>query len=110
MKLDPAVFNKISTAAGNALLKAGEKLKEADMGVLLTKAHDAADRLALDEKKKKVEDLLDSPKMENMKSAARTAKDFLGFIPYYAQSIPSMIKGALGKDDIKAEEHKEEEK
>lgn len=106
MKLNPSVLNKASSAAGDFLVKAGEKLKEADMGTALTKAHDVMDKLALDEKKKQLEDLLDSPKMENVKSAARTAGDFLGYIPYYAQSIPSMIKGALGKDDFESEKDK----
>lgn len=110
MKFDPSVLNKLSSAAGSFLVKTGERLKEADMGTALTKAHDVVDKLALNEKKKQLEDLLDSPKMENVKSAARTAGDFLGYIPYYAQSIPSMIKGALGKGDFKSgKNHKEDE-
>lgn len=109
MKFDPAVLKKVSSAAGDALVNAGEKLKEADMGVALTKAHDVIDKLALDEKKKQIEDLLDSPKMDKIKSVARTTKDFFGFIPYYAQSIPSMIKGALGKDETNSGDKTEEQ-
>lgn len=114
MKIDPSVLNKVASSAGSVLSTAGEKLKnidvapaiekmtksvsELDAGVLLTKAQDAAAKLDLEGKKKELEDFLDSPKMDSIKSAARTAKDFAGFIPYYAQSVPEMIKGALSKE------------
>lgn len=101
-------FNKITSAAGDFLVKAGTRIKELDMGVALTKAQDIAKDLDLEEKKAKIADLLDDPKAEGFKSAMRTVKDFTGFIPYYAQSIPSMVKGALGINDIKSGEYSSE--
>lgn len=104
MKLPIDKINRLAASAGRVLVKTGEELKELDAGVALTKAQDAIGKLDLPGKKKQLEDLLDSPKMDELKSAARTVKDFAGFIPYYAQSIPSMIKGALGKDHIDPKE------
>ena len=105
MKFNPDILNKVVGSAGNLLVKAGEKLKEVDMGVAYTKASDVINKLDLDGKKKQLEDFLDSPKMDTLKEKARTVKDFAGFIPYYAQSIPSMVKGALGINDIKSGEY-----
>lgn len=88
---------KIKEKAGNMLIRAGEELKDLDVGVALTKAQDFSKKLDLAGKKKAVEDYLDSPAMDPVKSAAITVKDFLGYVPYYAQSVPTMIKEALGK-------------
>jgi hypothetical protein len=35
--------------------------------------------------------------MDEIKSAGRTVKDFLGYVPNYAQSIPGMVKDGLEK-------------
>lgn len=87
----------IKEKAGNALVKAGEGLKELDMGVAYTKMEDAISAVNLGETKQKVIDFLDSPKMDSFKGTCRTVKDFLGFVPNYAQSIPGMIRDGLEK-------------
>lgn len=87
----------IKEKAGNALVKAGEGIKELDMGVAYTKFEDAVAALNLDEKKQKVIDFMDSPQMDSLKGTGRTVKDFLGFVPNYAQSVPGMIKDGLEK-------------
>lgn len=83
--------------AGNALVKAGEGIKELDMGVAYTKMEDALAAVNLGETKQKVIDFLDSPKMDSIKASCRTVKDFLGFVPNYAQSVPGMIRDGLEK-------------
>ena len=75
-----------------------EEVKGIDMGVALTKAEDALKKMDIEGKKKAVVDYVKGPKMDKVKGAARTVKDFMGYVPYYAQSVPNMIKEALGKD------------
>ena len=74
-----SVINELKEKLGSAVKKAEENLKE------------------LESKKQKVRDFLDSPKMDELKSAGRTVKDFLGYIPNYAQSIPGMVKDGIEK-------------
>ena len=78
--------------------KASEEIKSLDMGVLYTKAQDAAAKIDVQGIKQKVTDFADSPKMDKVKGALRTVKDFAGFVPNYAQSVPNMVKEALGLD------------
>ena len=87
----------IKEKAGNALVKAGEGIKELDMGVAYTKMEDALSAVKLGDAKQKIIDFMDSPKMDSIKGTCRTVKDFLGFVPNYAQSVPGMIKDGLEK-------------
>lgn len=57
-----------------------EELKGLDMGVLVTKATSAASKVDLSGVKKAVDNFVDGETAEKMKSAARTAKDFGGFV------------------------------
>jgi hypothetical protein len=74
-----------------------DEVKALDMGVLYTKAQDAVAALDIEGKKQAVIDFLDSPEMDKLKGVGRTVKDFCGFVPNYAQSIPGMIKDAMEK-------------
>ena len=75
-----------------------DEIKGIDMGVAYTKALDAMEQFDVKGKIKSVEDKLDSPEMDKLKGVLRTVKDFMGFVPNYMQSVPNMIKEALGKD------------
>ncbi len=92
-----ADVNGIKEKLDNAVAKASENVKELDMGVALTKAQDMVSNLDLEGKKKDITDFLDSPQMDELKSAGRTLKDFLGFVPNYVQSIPGMVKDGIEK-------------
>lgn len=92
-----ADLNEIRDKVGSALSQATENIREIDMGVALTKAEDAISSLDLEGKKKQVADFLDSPKMDEIRSAGRTVRDFLGFVPNYVQSIPGMVKDGVEK-------------
>ena len=81
----------------SAAAKAGENLKELHTGVALTKAKDLIGKVDLEGRKQQVEDFLDSPKMDEIRSAGRTLKDFLGYVPSYAQSIPGMVRDGIEK-------------
>ena len=73
-----------------------DEIKGLDTGVLYTKAQDAVASLDISGKKQAVIDFIDSPKMEEIKGVLRTVKDFAGFVPNYLQSVPTMVKEALG--------------
>ena len=90
-------ISELKEKLGSAVQKAGENLKDLDMGVAYTKLEDAISALDIESKKQKVRDFIDSPKMDELKSAGRTVKDFLGYVPNYAQSIPGMIKDGIEK-------------
>ena len=92
-----ADLNRVKEAIGTAVSKAGKSLSELDAGVAYTKLEDAITSLDLEGKKQQVRDFIDSPKMDEIKASGRTVRDFLGFIPSYAQSIPGMIKDGLDK-------------
>ncbi len=92
-----ADVNEIKEKVSSAVAKAGESLKELDPGVALTKMEDLIAKVDIEGKKKQVTDFLDSPKMDEIRSAGRTVKDFLGFVPNYAQSIPGMVKDGIEK-------------
>ena len=57
-----------------------EELRGLDMGVLVTKATSAASKVDLSGVKRAVNDLVDGQTAEKIKGAARTAKDFGGFV------------------------------
>lgn len=90
-------INELKEKLGSAVKKAGENLKELDMGVAYSKLEEVISGIDIESKKQKVRDFLDSPKMDELKSTGRTVKDFLGFVPNYAQSIPGMIKDGVEK-------------
>lgn len=90
-------INELKEKLGSAVKKAGEDLKELDMGVAYSKFEDVVSVIDIESKKQKVLDFIDSPKMDELKSAGRTVKDFLGYVPNYAQSIPGMIKDGVEK-------------
>jgi hypothetical protein len=92
-----ADFEKIKEKVGEVVGKAGKSLSELDMGVAYTKMEDAISALDLEGKKQQIRDFIDSPKMDEIKSAGRTVRDFLGYVPNYAQSIPGMVKDGLEK-------------
>lgn len=69
-----------------------EELKGLDTGVAYTKFLDAIKDLDLESKKQAIIDFMDSPAMEQLKGKGRTVKDFMGYVPYYAQSVPEMVK------------------
>ena len=92
-----SVINELKEKLGSAVKKAEENLKELDMGVAYSKMEDVISTIDIESKKQKVRDFLDSPKMDELKSAGRTVKDFLGYIPNYAQSIPGMVKDGIEK-------------
>ena len=92
-----ADFEKIKDKVGEVVGKAGKSLSELDMGVAYTKMEDAISTLDLEGKKQQIRDFIDSPKMDEIKSAGRTVRDFLGYVPNYAQSIPGMVKDGLEK-------------
>ena len=92
-----ADFEKIKEKVDVAVSKAGQTLSELDMGVAYTKMEDVLSSLDIDGKKQQIRDFIDSPKMDEIKSAGRTVRDFLGFVPNYAQSIPGMVKDGLEK-------------
>lgn len=87
------LLEKLKTAAGKAV----EDVKAVDAGVALTKAQDALASLDLPGKKQKVIDFFDGPEIEKLKGAGRMAKDFLGAVPRYAQSVPGMMKDLAEK-------------
>ena len=90
-------IGELKERLGSAVKKAGEDLKELDVGVAYSKLEDAISAIDIESKKQKVRDFIDSPKMDELKSAGRTVKDFLGYVPNYAQSIPGMIKDSVEK-------------
>ena len=92
-----ADISELKEELGSAVKKAGEDLKELDVGVAYSKLEDAISAIDIESKKQKIRDFIDSPKMDELKSAGRTVKDFLGFVPNYAQSIPGMIKDGVEK-------------
>ena len=92
-----ADLEKLKEKVGTAVSKAGKSLSELDMGVAYTKMEDVLSSLDIEGKKQQIRDFIDSPKMDEIKSAGRTVKDFLGFVPNYAQSIPGMVKDGLEK-------------
>ena len=92
-----ADFEKIKEKVGEVVGKAGKSLSELDMGVAYTKMEDAISALDLEGKKQQIRDFIDSPKMDEIKSAGRTVRDFLGYVPNYALSIPGMVKDGLEK-------------
>ena len=92
-----ADINEIKAKVGEAVIKAGEEIKALDMGVALTKAQDAVAALDIPGKKQQIIDFMDSPKMDELKGIGRTVKDFLHFVPQYAQSVPGMIKDLAEK-------------
>lgn len=92
-----ADLDKLKEKVGTVVSKAGKSLSELDMGVAYTKMEDVISSLDIEGKKQQVRDFIDSPKMDEIKSAGRTVKDFLGYVPNYAQSIPGMVKDGLEK-------------
>ena len=102
MAFDKSTIENLAGKLGAGLVKAGKSLEELDVGVALTKFEDFKANLGISEKVKAVADYLDSPKMDGVKSAMITVKDFAGFVPNFAQSVPSMIREALGIEDIPA--------
>ena len=74
-----------------------DDIKALDMGVLYTKAQDTVAKLDIPGKKQQVIDFIDSPEMDKLKGIGRTVKDFAGFVPNYAQSVPGMIKDLAEK-------------
>ena len=92
-----ADFEKIKEKVDVAVSKAGQTLSELDMGVAYTKMEDVLSSLDIEGKKQQIRDFIDSPKMDEIKSAGRTVRDFLGYVPNYAQSIPGMVKDGLEK-------------
>ena len=90
-------IGELKEKLNSAVKKAGEDLKELDVGVAYSKLEDAISAIDIESKKQKVRDFIDSPKMDELKSTGRTVKDFLGFVPNYAQSIPGMIKDGVEK-------------
>ena len=92
-----ADFEKIKEKVGEVVGKAGKSLSELDMGVAYTKMEDAISALDIEGKKQQIRDFIDSPKMDEIKSAGRTVRDFLGYVPNDAQSIPGMVKDGLEK-------------
>ena len=92
-----AGLKRLREAFGSVVVKVGKPLSELDMGVAYTKMEDAISSLDIRGKKQQVIDFLDSPKMDEIRSAGRTLKDFLGFVPNYVQSIPGMVKDGLEK-------------
>ena len=92
-----ADINELKEKVSGAVAQATESLKELDAGVAYTKMEDLIAKVDIEGKKKQVTDFLDSPKMDEIKSAGRTVRDFLGFVPNYAQSIPGMIRDGIQK-------------
>ncbi len=92
-----ADISELKEKLGSAVKKAGEDLKELDVGVAYSKLEDAISAIDIESKKQKIRDFIDSPKRDVLKSAGRTVKDVLGFVPNYAQSIPGMIKDGVEK-------------
>lgn len=90
-------IGELKEKLNSAVKKVGEDLKELDVGVAYSKLEDAISAIDIESKKQKVRDFIDSPKMDELKSTGRTVKDFLGFVPNYAQSIPGMIKDGVEK-------------
>ena len=103
----------VKKAVGKAKKKAGEvvekvkkidkeelkqEIKGLDMGVLYTKAEDVVAKMDIPAKKQAVVDFMDSPATAALKEKVYLVKDFVGYVPYYAQSVPTMIKEALGKE------------
>ena len=92
-----ADMEELKGKVSSAVLKAGESLKELDAGVAYTKMEDLIAKVDLAGRKKQVEDFLDSPKMDEIRSKGRTVRDFLGFVPSYVQSIPGMVRDGVEK-------------
>lgn len=74
-----------------------DEVKNLDTGVLYTKALDAVAKLDIPGKKQAVIDFIDSPTTAALKEKAYLLKDFVGYVPYYAQSVPTMIKEGFQK-------------
>ena len=92
-----ADINEIKDKVSTVVKKAGDDLKELDMGVAYTKLEDVISSIDIEGGKQKIRDFVDSPKMDELKSAGRTVRDFLGFVPNYAQSIPGMVRDGIEK-------------
>lgn len=73
------------------------EIKGLDMGVLYTKAEDIMAKADIPGKKQAVIDFMDSPTTAALKEKAYLLKDFVGYVPYYAQSVPTMVKEAVAK-------------
>jgi len=67
------------------------------MGVLYTKAEDLVAKADIPGKKQAVVDFMDSPTTAALKEKVYLLKDFAGYVPYYAQSVPTMVKEAVAK-------------
>ena len=92
-----ADINEIKDKASAVVKKAGDDLKELDMGVAYTKLEDVISSIDIEGGKQKIRDFVDSPKMDDLKSVGRTVRDFLGFVPNYAQSVPGMLRDGIEK-------------
>ena len=57
----------------------------------------AVELIDIESGKQKIRDFIDSPKMDELKATGRTVRDFLGFVPNYAQSIPGMVRDGVEK-------------
>ena len=90
-------ISELKEKLGSAVRKAGEDLKELDMGVAYTKLEDVISSIDIESNKQKIRDFIDSPKMDELKATGRTVRDFLGFVPNYAQSIPGMVRDGVEK-------------
>ena len=90
-------ISELKEKLGSAVRKAGEDLKELDMGVAYTKLEDVISSIDIESGKQKIRDFIDSPKMDELKATGRTVRDFLGFVPNYAQSIPGMVRDGVEK-------------
>ena len=90
-------ISELKEKLGSAVRKAGEDLKELDMGVAYTKLEDVISSVDIESSKQKIRDFIDSPKMDELKSTGRTVRDFLGFVPNYVQSIPGMVRDGVEK-------------
>ena len=90
-------ISELKEKLGSAVRKAGEDPKELDMGVAYTKLEDVISSIDIESGKQKIRDFIDSPKMDELKATGRTVRDFLGFVPNYAQSIPGMVRDGVEK-------------
>ena len=92
-----ADINEMKDKVSAVVKKAGDDLKELDMGVAYTRLEDVISSIDIESGKQKIRDFVDSPKMDELKSAGRTVRDFLGFVPNYVQSVPGMVKDGIEK-------------
>lgn len=71
---------------------AAAELRNLDMGNLVTKATTVAAKLDIDDIKKKVNDVIDSPETDKVKGVLRTAAGFVEMAPNYVQSLIGSFK------------------